>query len=432
MWNVGTKIYSIKEGAGLWVVDAEHLADEQVAVEWINPEDPGCSERCEKYCPPPHENEKCCCPPLTGTWPYPPAVFVSSGTDSQEKIALLAQDRNTAVPGDGYFMLFKEDSIAGRFNYQCIYSESWPGRAWSGNVIKAYDSFLFVSADVAKPSPPNELRLYQHRADPSGISDTVDFIGVIEMPSEPGQKDDLWSIVDVAVYGNYLFVAEAHQQLMSVPDSGRIYVFQWQQDDGAPDREPVVLLPAKYLGLFCTTPRTGFIPNKLLVDKSRDRLIVGCTSRYVPPVHQGAVLFYDTISECLENAPGCFNPASPDYMETRRTDHSPDTSLRALNTYPNIYGIVVDGDAMYIADFDNGLYKYALDSSEPQEIIGFYPAHRGRPSEPVTPHLVMSPEGIIPLFHPVSVGVIPSTGDIVVQEFMSGRVTILHDLQKGR
>lgn len=429
MWNVGTKIYSIKEGAGLWVVDAEQLSHEQAAIEWINTEDPGCSDRCETYCPPPHNNEKCCCPPKTGSWPYPPAVFVSSGADSQGRVAVLAQNRNTAVPGDGYFMVFKEDSAAGRFQYQCLYSESWPGRAWSGNVIKAHDSFLFVTADVDTPAPPNELRLYQHLTDPAA-SDTVHLLGVIEMPSEPGLKDNLWSIVDIAVSGKYLFVAEAHQPLLAVPDRGRIYAFQWKRDDDGSGSEPATLLPAKYLGSFCVTEHNGFIPNRLLVDTARDRLIVGCTARYVPPVHQGAVLFYDSISACLENATSCFNSASPDSMETRRTDHSPDASRRALNTYPNINGIAVENDAMYIADFDNGLYKYALDSPGSPEIIGFYPAHRGSPREPLTPHMVMSPKDIIPLFHPISVGVIPSTGSLVVQEFMSGRITLLRDLQR--
>jgi hypothetical protein len=430
MWNAGTKIYSIKEGAGLWTVDAQDLSREQAAVEWINPDDPGCSERCETYRAPPHDDEKGCCPPKTGAWPYQPAVFVAAGTSSQGRIAVLAQDRNTAVPGDGYFMLFKEDSSAGAHTHQCIYSESWPGRAGCGIVVREHDSFLFVSADVENPSPPNALRLYRHQADPSGTADTVEFLGEIEMPLEPQQKDDLWAIVDVAVYGSRLFVAEAHQPLLSVPDSGRICVFQWREDAAAPDQEPAVLLPAVYLGSFCTTAGTGFIPNRLLVDESRDRLVVGCSARYVPPVHQGALLFYDAISECLENAAGCFDATSQVYIETKRTDHAPAAALRVLNTYPNISDIAVVGDVMYVADFDNGLYKYALDSTGNPGITGFYPAHRGTAREPVTPHLVMSPEGVIPLFHPVSIGVLPSGGRIVVQEYMSGRVTILRDLQK--
>jgi len=159
--------------------------------------------------------------------------------------------------------------------------------------------------------------------------------------------------------------------------------------------------------------------------------VVGCSTRYVPPVRQGALLVYDAIADCFDNASGCFNLKSPAYVETRRADFSPDASLRTLNTYPNICGLALHGDALYVADFDSGLYKYALDSPGRPEIVGFYPAHRGTASEPVSPYLVMSPEDVIPLFHPIAVAAIPATGRIVVQEYMSGRVTILRDLQAG-
>jgi len=83
---------------------------------------------------------------------------------------------------------------------------------------------------------------------------------------------------------------------------------------------------------------------------------------------------------------------------------------------------------MYVADVDNGLYKYRLlEGEEKAEVVGFYPAHRGNAAEPVTPHRVLSPEGVVPLHHPVSVGRVSSSGEIVMQEGMSGRVSILSE-----
>ncbi|MEW5961404.1 MAG: putative metal-binding motif-containing protein, partial [Chloroflexota bacterium] len=65
LWHDGPRLYSIKEGAGLWFFDESTPHHEQTAVEWIDRSDPGCS--CAN-----------CCPPEDGPWPYPPAVFVTA------------------------------------------------------------------------------------------------------------------------------------------------------------------------------------------------------------------------------------------------------------------------------------------------------------------------------------------------------------------
>ena len=144
-----------------------------------------------------------------------------------------------------------------------------------------------------------------------------------------------------------------------------------------------------------------------LVDSARDQLIVGCVSNLVK---QGSLLFYD-LSE--------FDPANPAGMDDHYTNVSPDESIRV--TDPNIYDLLLDGDSLYVVDFDNGLYQYSFGE---KAYLRFYPAHRGTTSQVFEPQLVQSPEGTIPLHHPVAVALMPS-GQLMVQEHVSGRVSIL-------
>jgi hypothetical protein len=83
-----------------------------------------------------------------------------------------------------------------------------------------------------------------------------------------------------------------------------------------------------------------------------------------------------------------------------------------------------DDDALYIADRDNGLYRYSYSR---EAYTGFYPAHRGPTSQAYLPQLVQSPEGVVPLFHPIAIAATPS-GQLMVQEHVSGRISILSGL----
>ena len=273
LWNDGSRVYSAKKGAGLWVFDETDPQHEWAAVEWIDRSDPGCD--CAG-----------CCPPAVGSRPYPPAIFVVKGTSNQGRVALFGQDRNTAVEGDGYFMVFEENESSGE--YECVYSESitatvWGGQTAGGHTVTSVEEMLFVSS-----SEPT-LRLYQHcPAEP----DSVRFLTEIEMPT-PGNNME---ISDVAVYQDYLFLTEVHKPPFQAEQSGVIRAYRWKQGGLAvcPTR-PSLLSPAEYLGSF----GADFIPYRLLVDAARDQLIVGCVSN---PVEQGRLLFYD-LSE--------FDPANP-------------------------------------------------------------------------------------------------------------------------
>ena len=289
-------------------------------------------------------------------------------------------------------MLFEEDEAGGE--YECVYSEPLPANAWGGKTVVAHDEILFVST-----STPT-LRLYQHCP---READDVRFLVEIGMPS-PG---DRLEIAGVAVDQDYLFVTEVHNPDLSVPDSGTIHVYRWKEGDLATCPAQPSLLPApEYLGSF----GGDYIPQRLLVDTARDRLMVGCTSKTTFPIIEGALLFYDLNS---------FNPDDPADMDTHRSNVSPDGSIRA--TYPNVYNLLLDGGTLYVVDSDNGLYRYSLSE---EAYLGFYPAHRGTTAQFFEPEMVLSPDGVIPLDHPVAAALSP-LGRVLVQEHTSGRVSIL-------
>ena len=383
MWTTGNRVYSAKEGAGLWFFDTLQPQDECIAVEWIDRTDPGCN--CQD-----------CCPPEEGAWPYPPAVFVSAGASNQGRVALIAQDRNTAVPGDAYFMLFEEEPSSGE--YEGLYSEPLPPSltaSWTEDTVVADGEILFVSS-----SAMHKLRLYQHCPDGA---EQVRFLADISMPSDENNLE----IADVAVYGDYLFVAEVHHPLLAVPDRGMIHAYRWKDSSLATcPAQPTLLDPAEYLGSFAA----DWIPYSLLVDPNHNRLIVGCSSKPTFPVKEGALLFYGL---------GAFNPGNPVGMDDHWENVSPGLSVRV--TSPNIYGLLLDGTELYVADVDNGLYVYAFDR---EAYVAFYPAHRGDLSQAYQPQLVQSPLDVVPLQHPIAVAR-TSSGKVVVQEGVPGRISIL-------
>ncbi len=377
LWVEGSRVFAVKRGAGLWAFDESDPRGERPVVEWIDRSDPGCS--CAD-----------CCPPAQGVFPYPPAVFVTAGISTQGRVAVLAADRNTGVEGDGYFMFFKEDRVSGE--YECVFSE--PVEAWGGSVLKAYRQELIFASTAS-----HALRVYQHCP---GRTDQVRLISEIGMPTSLANME----ITDVAVYGDYLFVAEVHHPPLTVPDSGQVHAFRWKQGELAtcPARpEPP---DVAYLGSF----GGDVIAYRLALDPVRGLLIVGASAKATFPVKGGALLFYDLVH---------FDPDDPAGMDQHRTVATPAEADRV--TRPNIHDLLLDEDYLYVVDRDNGLYRYSLDEGA---YVGFYPAHRGPESQAFVPQPVRSPEGIVPLYHPVSAAMLPS-GSVVVHEHNSGRATIL-------
>ena len=382
LWVDGGRVYTSKEGAGLWYFDDGAPKDEAIAVEWIDTNDPGCA--CEG-----------CCPPDDGVWSYPPAVFIGTGFSNQGKVGVIARNRDTAVAGQAYFMFFEE--TAGE--YELIFSDPLESSdlfngIWGSTLSTAHGEILFAAIQGSG--------LYQYQHCP-GDPQEVRVLAEIEPPTgEAGME-----FGDTAVYGDYLFVSEQHRIPLAEPDSGRIHVFRWVAGElGTCPDLPGLLNPPEYLGSF----GEGMIPYKLALDPVDQHLYVSFIAKRTFPIIEGGVSSYDLSK---------FDPEAPAALDAYRTDLTPSPSMRV--TYANVYDLLLDGGDLYITDRDNGLYRYSLRS---QAYIGFYPAHRGPISEAYLPReMVQSPEGVTPLYHPVAMGLTPS-GQVVVQEHVTGRVSI--------
>ena len=388
----GSRVYSVKNGAGLWAFDPARPSEPWPAVEWIHRSDPGCA--CEG-----------CCPPQVGSRPFPPAVFVAAGASTQGRVALLAADRNSAVPGSSYLMLFEEEEsqapLGERDGAQadqghgrrltCV--QSLPTGAWSGRHLEARGELLLAT------TAQHSLQVYQHCPQ---RRDAMQLVGALQMPSQ----DAGMGITDLEIHDDVLFVAETHSPVLSGPDRGAVHAFRWRASTvGACPALPPPL-KAEYLGAFAT----DVIPIALSVDAGGQHLFVGTGAKDTFPPRDGAVLRYDLSG---------FDPADPTAFDTHRVDVTPPEELRTVRA--NVVALLASGNDLLVVDRDNGLYRLDLRSGT---YTGFYPAHRGPESEVMVARLVQAPDGVIPLYHPVSVARLPN-GLVVVQEHNSGRVALL-------
>jgi len=419
------KIFSAKEGAGIWGLDLDSQAtptNTRVAIEWINPNDPGCNEQC--VCNQDYFGDDCpCCPPDVAERPYPPAFFISAGTSSLGRIAFLGADRNTAVPGQNYFQLHKETKTGEQYESECIYSE--PISSASGLLVKSENiddtsSLIFASMDVDDPKDDfNELRIYQHCLGATPLTpDDVRFLGEIKVPV----PDKNYWLRDSAVYGDYIFIIEVLWPILAHhPSNAEIHVYKWKETDLPSCNQPVEILEPQYIGSFAQP----FNPYHLFLDKARDRLMVG-TSVKNNSYRDTAFLVYDDLTSCFADVNACFG-AIETGIESHRTIVNLDDriihSSQKVNL-PDVRSVYVDEDMVYFTDMLSGLYAYSLSQ---KKYTGIYPAHRPTMSQAISPQLVSSPEGVIPLYNPIVVSKTKRGAQerFIVQEHTSGRVTLL-------
>jgi hypothetical protein len=243
------------------------------------------------------------------------------------------------------------------------------------------------------------LRAYQHCP---GRSDQVRLIGEIVMPGDQANME----ISDVAVYGDYLFVTEVHHSALSEPDRGSVHAYRWK--DGpipACPARPAELAPV-YVGSFAQ----DMVAYRLALADAHRELALGASAHPTFPVKAGGVFLYD-----LDR----FDPADvASFDQERQSAPQPEAWLA---TGPNVHGLVVSGDELYVVDRDNGVFAFSLASHTYE---AFYPAHRGPENQGYTPQMVESPADVVPLYHPVAATMLPS-GRIAVHEHNSGRVAIL-------
>jgi len=388
LWIDDGVVYAVKEGAGLWRAPEDNLEQAEPAIEWIYLDDPACNPEHPDHC------DGCECLPETGARPYvAPSVFVEAADSCESRLAVLAKDRNDAVarPTQALFMVF-EPAPAPR-NYRCIYSEPVLGN--SGSLVRAADDLLWAAADERGSTlNRNVLRVYSHCQD-AALGQQVSLLGQYVMPVDCATG----GITDMTIFGDYLFVAE----VTAAPVRGRINVFHWKNGVFEPCSGTGQLVTEAPLGAFCTDK----LPQQLVIDEQRGQLLAGCSS------------FDDIVGGVLAYRLDPFPPADLAEMDTdeRRTDISHPDLRKAVRSDPNVRGLALDGDLLYIADCDSGLFVYSfLDNA----YTGFWPAHWAPDTRLVEPALVEAPAGIMPLMNPVSVAA-SAFGGAVVHEGVGGR-----------
>jgi hypothetical protein len=290
-------------------------------------------------------------------------------------------------------MFFKD--VGGE--YELIFSDpigpSNPlGGTWGANMVSQHGEIIFGAISGS------QLHLYQHCP---LETDMVRPIGVIETPSTGSGLE----FGDVTLFEDYLFLTELHRPLLAEPDSGKVHVFRWKTGDlGLCPDLPGWMDPPEYLGAFGAEK----IPDKLLVVE--ESLFVSFLAKRTWPIIEGGIAVYDL---------GEFDPLDVSSMDDVMTDLTADASMRV--TYPNVQDFIIRGDDLFLVDRDNGLYRYSFDRGR---YIGFYPAHRGPQTEAYMPReVVQSPEGVVPLYHPIALALTPGRR-LVVQEHVTGRVSV--------
>jgi hypothetical protein len=206
-------------------------------------------------------------------------------------------------------------------------------------------------------------------------------------------------IIDATAYGDYVFAAGS--SMLGLNGEIRVYRYKFGEPSGCPDEAEVFL---DYIGSMAT----DVLPNELYADEARHCVYAGCRSEWGKG---GALLRFDL------PAPGtAISTRRLAGIDAGRIDLSPGPLSRRLA--PSIEGFALSGNHLYVADARNGLYKLDLTTNE---YVAFYP---GSPSGIAHSRLIESTEGIIPLANASAVA-LPPSGNVLVQEFVSGRVTIL-------
>ena len=421
-------VYSLKEGAGIWAFEMDSsgaIQNERSAIEYINVRDPGCNEQC--VCSPSMEPDCECCPPEFGERPYPPAIFTGNGASSQGRLLVIGHDRNEAVGLHPYFLMFREDDQGDHFEYEAIYGEAIPRQMTffglrtgvDGWVLKSEpaDGYAIVLASLEVDDLFDDvlnLRIYQHclGENPDGPDD-MRLLGEVEVVD----RGDGFMLSDAVLYDEYLFVTD----VFGAPSTtyGQIHAYKWRDAPLTSCEQPALQISPIHLGTF----GEAFNPNKLLMDKDNDRLLVG-TSRTIAPNQNTAVLVYEDLAGCFVNTDACFEGEEPGIIDRRTQINVQDQIVHQGVNRPDVRAMVVDGDLLHYVDYFNGLYTYSFAT---QTYTRFYPAHRPDFNDALLPELIRVPNGDFPIYNPLALEMIETQNGkkFIVQEHTLGRVSIL-------
>lgn len=408
VWADGSKIFSAKGGAGLWLFDENEPENEMPIVEWLESADSDCNSCSDCDCP------------LGGV--FPPSVYTVYGAAKNGRVAVLSIPRNdrSETKGGMYFQVFDYNGPPDR--YTCSYSD-FLDRNLINNTYNhgpIGGSVRWIDDRVFTASHNHGLQIFSDKGPQQPLELSA------EVPSEYSKPTIIF--VDMVVNGDYLYVAEIVCEsipFFTVPKDGRISVYQWKSVDKE-NRDNVFTIP-KFLGFFAdgeenliSYPRNLelFFPNG---DLEQPHLLA-VLEEHQNLVALGARLYDYDLSKIgdLQEDPDFFA------VEDSRTDLTPPHFMRAQEpkskktSSPNIKDVLAHGNGLYIVDETSGLYKIKLNNLGGSKVTSFYPAHQEGP--------VKTPKVVFPLSKPTSIAIAES-GKIYIQERVSGRVAILSEIE---
>ena len=446
--DVRATAYSSLEGSGLWAVDLDgsgNVIRDRIALEWINPTDPGCYTDGVFTCPPPDEDD------YHGNYrpqnPYPPALFVSATSSvltkgGERRLVVSGGDRNTGVPRHRYLLLVKETKFImdsqdhnSQVTYSAFYRDTDTSPLTVTTCIKGLPKAIGEELFCPLWNPESgqlEIEVATVEEREGGRDELIEKTTLI---FDPPIKSSRYSMQDVAVYPDpedentqYVFVTVGdyfYYPPMSSTDA-RIHVFKMirtTEDNAGGD------YISESLGFFCNQKVVGGRPAKalgayrLLIDSVTGKLIATTPTNKWPRVTTSFVTYR------LDGFP----PVNWENMDVdvsrggKRKEAVLSRDYRRNGALPRVLGIALDGEKLYVADKNNGLYRYDLERDQ-FDLETYYPTQEGDASNLVEGWIAPGlPTGqdmpFIPLHHPV--GVAAFGGKVLVQEEMWGRISIL-------
>ncbi len=398
VWRDGPWVYSVKEGAGLWGFHENGAPGDPYVLEDIpagNETSPDGSRECYytpgnngDYDP---EGPSC-----------PETIFAHDGASRGDILYLLAGNRFDIVGLDySYFLVLNRatgevlfrDYLSRHFSYWGL-----------GNVVVREDpagtNLVFVASgsnacnpdDLEHYGPCEDgtfdeagLRLYEHNQATNEVR-LAAFVPTSTLPEGAYARLAL----DAALYGDFVFVPSLlFVNNLKLFESEGIRVFRWRDASGNLELEEIsTIAPVD----------DAHQPLRVLVDEDHGLLISGGTRLLAYPLERDSN-GYPVVGEPVELSPG------------------EDSRATALN----IWGMERIGDRLYVADPFNGVYGYDIANPAVMEPAVFYPTFDSLGNEPIP-----LPDEVRPLHEPRDLEA-ASDGSLLVQEWITGRVRVLHE-----
>ncbi len=399
VWRDRQTIYSVKEGAGLWRYQ-EGTGEDPVVLErvWSRGGDPtvACYDTEENggdYDP---TNPSCL-----------DDVFVHAGVSDGQTVYLQVGNRFDIVGLDyTYFVAVDRDSGEALFQqYQSEHVSFWGIGSVVVEPLADGTNAVFLATGSNRCNDMDEqyygpcldgtfqeggLRLYRHDT-VAGTMAQAAFVPTGTLPSGVYAVEAL----DAAILGDYVFVPLLEFRWPKLRDlangvfaSEGIAIYRWRDQVGNLGLEEV----SRVAPLDVHDE-----PYRLLVDEDHGLLLAGGQKLLAYPLT-------DTDGVPLLGTPVDLSPGD-----------------NSLNAPLAIWGMARLGNRLYVADPYNGIYGYDLSAGVETRPVVFYPTFDAASNQPIP-----LAADIRPLHMPRDLAV-ASDGALLVQEWISGRVSLLRE-----